>query len=150
MGTVIAEVYDATANGSFDASRTPRLINLSVSKNVGTGLTMGFVIGGSTGKTMLVRAIGPTLGSAFGVPGVMSDPKLELFDRDGKSIATNDNWGGATALAFAFGDTGAFALNAGSADAALLTTLAPGNYTAQVTVATGATGVALVEVYEVP
>lgn len=150
VGTVIGEVYDATTTAAYIAATTPRLINLSVSKNVGAGLTMGFVIGGATGKTMLVRAIGPTLGSAFGVPGVMSDPKLELFDRDGKSIATNDNWGGSAALAAAFGDTGAFALNAGSADAALLTTLAPGNYTAQVTVATGATGVALVEVYEVP
>jgi hypothetical protein len=150
VGLVIGEVYDATTAAAYNAATTPRLINLSVRKNVGSGLTMGFVIGGATGKTMLVRAIGPTLGSAFGVPGVMSDPKVELFDATGKSLATNDNWGGSAALAGAFGDTGAFALNAGSADAALLTTLAPGNYTAQVTVATGATGVALVEVYEVP
>lgn len=150
VGLVIGEVYDATTAAAYNAATTPRLINLSVSKNVGAGLTMGFVIGGATGKTMLVRAIGPTLGSAFSVPDVMADPKLELFDANGKSLATNDNWGGSAALAAAFGDTGAFALNAGSADAALLTTLAPGNYTAQVTVATGATGVALVEVYEVP
>jgi hypothetical protein len=150
VGLVIGEVYDATTAAAYNAATTPRLINLSVSKNVGAGLTMGFVIGGATGKTMLVRAIGPTLGSAFGVGDVMADPKLELFDATGKSLATNDNWGGSAALAAAFGDTGAFALNAGSADAALLTTLAPGNYTAQVTVATGATGVALVEVYEVP
>ena len=45
----------------------------------------------------------------------------------------------------------AFALSADtSRDAALVATLAPGNYTAQVTVASGATGTALVEVYEVP
>jgi hypothetical protein len=110
---------------------------------------MGFVIGGATAKTMLIRAIGPTL-AGFGVPGVVSDPKIELFDQGGKSLAANDNWGGAAALATAFADTGAFALNAGSADAALLATLAPGNYTAQVTVATGVTGVALVEAYDVP
>ena len=149
-GTVIGEVYDATPAAAFNAATTPRLINLSVRKHVGTGLTMGFVIGGVTAKTMLVRAIGPTLGSVFGVPGVMADPKIELFDSGGKSLAANDNWGGASALAGAFTDTGAFGLNAGSADAALLITLAPGNYTAQVTVATGTTGVALVEVYEVP
>lgn len=151
VGTVIGEVYDATTSAAYNAATTPRLVNLSVLKGVGTGLTMGFVIGGATGKTMLVRAIGPTLGAApFNVGGVMTDPKVELFDATGKSLATNDNWGGSAALATAFGDTGAFALNAGSADAALVTTLAPGNYTAQVTVATGATGVALVEVYEVP
>ena len=149
-GSVIAEVYDATPSNAFDATRTPRLINLSVLKNVGSGLTMGFVIGGSTGKTMLVRAIGPTLGTAFGLGGVMSDPKIELFDSAGKSLAINDNWGGTPALAGAFGDTGAFVLPAGSGDAALLITLAPGNYTAQVTVATGSTGLALVEVYDVP
>ncbi len=148
-GAVLGEVYDATPTAAFNAATTPRLINVSVRKQVGTVLTMGFVIGGATGKTMLVRAIGPTLG-AFGVPDVLSDPKIELFDQQGRSLAANDNWGGAAALATAFADTGAFALTAGSADAALLATLAPGNYTAQVTVATGVTGVALVEAYEVP
>jgi hypothetical protein len=148
-GAVIGEVYDATPTAAFNAASTPRLINVSVRKQVGTVLTMGFVIGGATAKTMLIRAIGPTL-AGFGVPGVVSDPKIELFDQGGKSLAANDNWGGAAALATAFADTGAFALNAGSADAALLATLAPGNYTAQVTVATGVTGVALVEAYDVP
>lgn len=148
-GAVIAEVYDATTNAAFDVATTPRLINLSVNKNVGASLTMGFVIGGVTAKTMLVRAIGPTLAN-FGVSGAMIDPKLELFDATGRSLATNDNWGGTAALSGAFAETGAFVLNSGSADAALLITLAPGNYTAQVTVATGTTGVALVEVYEVP
>jgi hypothetical protein len=45
---------------------------------------------------------------------------------------------------------GAFSLDAGSKDAALLLTLAPGVYSAQVTGVNGATGVALVEVYDVP
>ena len=148
-GAVIGEVYDATTTAAFNAATTPRLINVSVRKHVGTVLTMGFVIGGATAKTMLVRAIGPTLG-VFGVPDALSDPKIELFDQQGRSLAANDNWGGAATLATAFADTGAFALNAGSADAALLATLAPGNYTAQVTVATGVTGVALVEAYDVP
>ncbi|MCX6956121.1 MAG: immunoglobulin domain-containing protein [Verrucomicrobia bacterium] len=148
-GAVIAEIYDATPSASFNATTTPRLINLSVRKDVGASVTMGFVIGGSTAKTMLVRAVGPSL-AVFGVAGALLDPKLELFDRTGKSLAFNDNWGGTAALSGAFSDTGAFGLNAGSADAALLITLAPGNYTAQVTVATGTTGIALVEVYEVP
>jgi hypothetical protein len=53
-------------------------------------------------------------------------------------------------LSAAFVDTGAFVLPPASRDAALVITLPPGNYTAQVTVATGETGLALVEVYEVP
>ena len=146
-GTVIGEVYDAST--SFNPATTPRLINLSVSKNVGNSLTMGFVIGGSTAKTMLVRAIGPGL-AVFGVPGTIGDPKVELFNDSGKTLATNDNWGGTTALSNAFSDTGAFSLPPTSNDAALLITLPPGNYTATVSVSTGSTGLALVEVYEVP
>lgn len=147
IGAVIAEVYDAST--SFNAATTPRLINVSVRKDVGELLTMGFVISGDTGKTVLVRAIGPTL-SVFGVGGAMADPKLELFDGSGKSIATNDNWGGGTTLATAFTETGAFGLTATSKDASILATLPPGNYTAQVKVALGVTGTALVEVYEAP
>ena len=149
-GFVLGEVYDATPSGTFSAATTPRLINLSVRKNVGGGLTMGFVIGGTKAKTMLVRAVGPTLGG-FGVNGTIADPKVELFDSGGKTIATNDNWGGLPALTSAFSDTGAFTFSSvTSTDAALLVTLAPGNYTAKVSVSTGATGVALVEVYEAP
>lgn len=146
-GAVIAEVYDAST--SFNAATTAKLINVSVRKDVGELLTMGFVISGDTGKTVLVRAIGPTL-TVFGVGGAMADPKLELFDGGGKSIATNDNWGGSATLATAFTDTGAFGLGATSKDASILATLPPGNYTAQVKVASGVTGTALVEVYEAP
>ena len=62
----------------------------------------------------------------------------------------NDNWGGGSSLAAAFTQVGAFALAPDSRDAALLVTLEPGNYTVQVSGAGGTTGVALVEVYEVP
>lgn len=150
-GAVIAEVYDATPAASVTAT-TPRLINVSVLKNVGPSVTLGFVIGGGGARTMLVRAIGPTLGVApFNVPGTMADPRIELFDGAGRSLGANDNWNGAAALATAFGQTGAFALPVTSRDAALLTILPPGNYTAVVTPAPGtATGTALLEVYEVP
>jgi hypothetical protein len=98
---------------------------------------------------MLVRAVGPGL-AVFGVGGTIDDPKVELFDATGKTVATNDNWGGTAALTATFTDTGAFNLPATSRDAALLVTLAPGHYTAKVSVASGATGLALVEVYEAP
>ena len=148
-GTVIAELYDATPNGQFTAT-TPRLVNVSVLKHLGTGLVAGFVVGGSAPRTVLVRAVGPTLGAApFGVPGVVADPELRLFAGE-RRIEANDNWGGGAALAAAFARVGAFALPVGSRDAALLATLPPGAYTAQVSGVGGTTGVALVEVYEVP
>ncbi|MBI5766347.1 MAG: immunoglobulin domain-containing protein [Verrucomicrobia bacterium] len=150
IGSVLAEIYDATANVNSTAT-TPRLVNVSVLKPVGNGLTAGFVLGGSGTTTVLVRAIGPTLGAApFNVPGVVSDPQLTLFGANSTRLGGNDNWGGTPELASAFSQVGAFALPADSRDAALLVTLAPGSYTAQVSGVAGTTGIALVEVYEVP
>ena len=143
-GAVLVELYDATATFGLT---TPRLINVSVLKNIGTGLTVGFVIGGSGTMRVLVRAIGPTL-TGFGVTGSLSDPRLSLFNASGRILGGNDNWNSADASTMAA--VGAFALPLFSSDAALVAPLAPGNYTVQVTGAGGATGVALVEVYEVP
>jgi|GEM_PF-1341548 len=147
-GQVIAEIYDATSQASFTSS-TPRLINVSVRKHLGTGLTMGFVVGGATTVKVLVRGIGPTL-AAFGVPGTVVDPQLTLFNSASVRIGNNNDWGGTAELTDAFANVGAFALPSTSKDAALVVTLAPGNYTAQVTGVNGTSGVALVEVYEVP
>jgi hypothetical protein len=61
----------------------------------------------------------------------------------------NDDWTD-PAIAAAAARSGTFALTAGSRDAALLVTLPPGTYTAQVSGVGGSTGVALIEVYEVP
>lgn len=150
-GMLIAELYDATAGNAFTRT-TPRLANVSVLKQIGGGdtLTAGFVIGGSTSRQVLIRAVGPTLGaSPFNVPGTMADPKLDLF-RGQTVINSNDNWGGGGQLATAFSNVGAFALGATSRDAALLVTLSPGSYTAQVSGVGGASGLTLVEIYEVP
>ncbi len=149
-GAVIAELYDATPPATF-ASATPRLINVSVLKQIGTGntLTAGFVIQGLMPKQVLIRAVGPTLALApFGVGGAMPDPKVELFFGP-TVIVANDNWGGTPALAASFANVGAFPLSAASRDAALLVTLQPGNYTAQVSGVAGSSGLALVEIYEV-
>ncbi len=146
-GIVIAELYDATPANQFQAT-TPRLINVSVLKALGDGVTAGFVIGGSTARTVLIRAVGPAL-AGFGLGGAVADPRLSLFSGQ-TQIGANDNWGGGTALAAAFAQVGAFALAADSRDAALLQTLQPGAYTVQVSGVNATTGLALVEVYEVP
>jgi alpha-tubulin suppressor-like RCC1 family protein len=147
-GTALVEAYDSDA-----ATTTARLVNLSVRTHVGTGdniLIVGFVVVGNVPKNLLIRAIGPGL-TSFGVGGVLADPQLGLF-KSGVSVATelNDNWGGTPALTAAFTANGAFSLAPASRDAALVIALPPGGYTVQVSGVGGATGVALVEVYESP
>jgi hypothetical protein len=92
----------------------------------------------------LVRAVGPTLGTAFNVPGSMADPSLTIF-RGSTQIAENNNWGGGAELTNVFTSVGAFALPVASLDAAIVVRLTPGNYTVQVR-GTGA-GDVIVEVY---
>ncbi len=145
-GLVLAEVYDATPEAAWTAS-TPRLINLSLLKDSAGGITVGFVVAGGGEKRVLVRAVGPTL-TAFGVVGAAADPRLNLY-AGGREVGANDNWGGGAELVTAFAQSGAFGLTPNSRDAALLASLSAGNYT--VKVETGdATGMVLVEVYELP
>lgn len=151
-GTVIAEVYDAAS--ATRTATTPRLTNLSTLTSIppsGT-LAAGFVIGGVSARTVLVRAAGPTLASAFSIAGTMADPRLELYNNDtGAKIAENDNWQGAAWLASTHTAVGAFALGgATTKDAALVITLAPGAYSARVSGLNGGGGTAIIEVYEVP
>jgi hypothetical protein len=148
-GTVIAEIYDATSGNDWTTT-TPRLINVSVQKDVGNLTTLGFSIAGSTSVKVLVRAIGPGL-APFNIANRMDDPKLAMYVL-GSSTAfdSNDNWGGTAALQAAIAATNAFGIDPSSKDAVLLETLPPGQYTAQVTPSTGNSGVAILEVYEVP
>ena len=135
-------------------SQSPSVSNLSTRAQVGTGgniMITGFNIGPGTSKTVLIRATGPALAD-FGVTGALADPRVELYAGNTK-ISENDNWntpvGNATPVTAAnFASVAAFPLTAGSRDAALVATLAPGSYTAQVTGANNGTGVALIEVYE--
>ena len=147
-GLVIAELYDATPTPSFTVA-TPRLINVSVRKHLGDGLTVGFVLGGAAPTKVLIRVVGPSLG-AFGVPGTVVDPQLTLFNSASAKIGENNDWGGTGTLTNAFASVGAFALAPTTKDAALFVTLPPGNYSVQAAGVAGTTGVALVEVYEVP
>jgi hypothetical protein len=146
-GVALVEVYDAASNTGA------RLVSASIRSQVGTGanvLIAGFTIAGNAPKQILIRAVGPSLAS-YGVTGLLADPQLTLY-RQGTDapIQQNDNWSGTAALKAAFVATGAFPLDDTSKDAALLVTLEPGNYSAQVSGVNGLTGVALVEVYEMP
>lgn len=148
-------VVSATFNGATDTVLArQRLVNISSRARVATGDAVaiaGFVISGEESKTVLIRAVGPTLGAApFNVSGALASPRLELF-RGSTSLAVNAGIGtgaGRTNIDAASQLAGAFALGAAGTDAAMVTTLAPGNYTAQVSSSTNTAGVALVEVYD--
>lgn len=150
-GVALLEFYDATAQPT---AASPRFVNLSSRARVETGeglIVIGFVIEGEGELRLLLRGVGPTL-SQFNVPGVLSDPNLELFAGSTR-LAANDNWrsDGPTAIA-AVEDAGralgAFDLSSPN-DAALLVTLKAGSYTLHVRGAAGQSGVALAEIYEV-
>jgi hypothetical protein len=111
------------------------------------------VIGGSTSLTVLIRASGPAIAVApFNVGGTLPDPELTLQNPSTQAvIAANDGWGGNPEISSTAVAVHAFAWNdPTSHDSALLITLPPGAYTAAATGASGDTGVAIVEVYEVP
>ena len=95
--------------------------------------------------TVLFRAIGPSLAGA-GIQNPLLDPTLDLFDTQGTSLATDDNW--KEAEQGAIEATGLAPSN--ELEAALLVDLNPGSFTAVVRGAGGTTGVALIEVYHLP
>jgi sugar lactone lactonase YvrE len=105
----------------------------------------GFVISGTTPKQVLIRGVGPGL-TPYGVTAFLPNPHLKVFS-GGTVVAENEDWGGDPTVAAAASRVGAFPLSATSKDAALVVTLPPGGYTAQV-VANGGDGVALAEVYD--
>ena len=148
-GVTLLEVYDADTTATSAA-----LANASTRAYVGTGdsvLIPGFVVSGTGSVQLLIRAVGPTLGS-YGVAGTLADPTLTLYQGT-TALATNDNWGSASnasALASTAQQVGAFALTSSSKDAALLVTLGEGSYSAVVSGVGNTTGTALVEIYVVP
>jgi len=165
-GVALAEIYDADA-----VTATARLVNISARADVGVGANIligGFVIAGTTPETVLIRAVGPGLSAVLS--GTLSVPQLNLFDGGNLSgesapeiIATNIGWGSNPTLgvspvqagiqpatATEMTSVGASPLTAGSADCAMIATLPPGDYTAEVSGVGSTTGIALVEIYEFP
>lgn len=143
---------DGPSQPTSPAVVTSRIVNVSVRSIAGGdagALIVGFVVGGSAGKTILARGVGPALG-VFGVAGSLADPTMGLYT--GANLTTsNDDWSAnnnAAQIADTAARLGAFSLPAQSADAALMSTLGAGAYTVQVAGKGGASGVTLVEVYD--
>jgi uncharacterized protein YkwD len=136
IGVVEAYDLDRTASSKLANISTRGLVQASDNVLIG-----GMIVLGQTSQKVLVRAIGPSLT----VPGKLADPTLELRDGNGALVASNDNWRSdqepeisATTIP-----------PTNDAESAVVTALS-GNgaaYTAIVRGASGATGIAVVEVY---
>ncbi len=121
-------------------------LNISTRMQVLTAekvLIGGFIVTGTDPKKVILRAIGPSL-AAFGIANPLPDPVIELHASDQSLITSNDNWketneGEIAASGLAPTD---------DLESALITTLEPGSYTAIVSGKDGATGVGLVEGYD--
>jgi len=158
-GTALAEVYDADLNIYAQPSY---LANISSQGLVDAtdNLYGGFSIGGSATKQVLIRGIGPALGS-FGVAAPLPDPILTVYNSKGVLIASNLQFEtpdtvnssypaqSASAISSAAAAVSAFPLTSGSADTAVLVTLTPGTYGAQIVTAGGNSGVGMFEIYDV-
>jgi len=136
--------------GAVVSVKSSRLANLSTRGLVpiGSALTPGFTVRGSGTKSLVIRAVGPTL-SLFGIATALSAATLDVMAPDSTVVASNKNWGGSTALNSAFSRVGAFPLAADSKDAAVQTSLTAQAYTVRVSpTEPGASGVTLAEIYD--
>jgi hypothetical protein len=139
-GIGVVELYDLNQDANS------RLANISTRGHVSTTANQmfaGFILGAGNSK-VVVRALGPTL-EGRGISDVLQDPDVRLFDQQGTQLAENNSWkeGQRTELE-------ELQLAPGNdSEAAIVTTLPGGQYTAVVRGRDGSSGVGLVEVYNV-
>ena len=137
IGVALIEVYD------LDQSGDSKLVNISTRGFVQTGddvMIGGFIVLGSEPTKAIIRAIGPSLP----LNGALTDPTLELHDKDGAIIVTNDDWRSDQEAEIVA--TGLPPTN--DAESAILATFNPAAYTAIVRGKNNTTGIALIEAYQ--
>lgn len=141
--SVHAVAYDAVV---VRVTGRNALANLSTRLQIGNASNVaiaGFIVTGNTAKQVVVRGLGPSL-AALGIEGALNDPVLDLYDASGNLLATNNDWQQTQAQAL----IDAKLAPTHNLESAILATLAPGAYTAIVRGNANATGIGLVEVYD--
>ena len=126
----------------------PQALNLSTRGLVSVGdnvLIGGFIITGTEPKSVVLRALGPSL-SGFGLSNVLSDPVLSVYNSSGTWIASNDDW--QADLNHSIIEANGLAPT-NPLESATVVTLAPGAYTVKVTGHDATPGISLVELYDV-
>ncbi|HEY5766335.1 MAG TPA: fibronectin type III domain-containing protein [Candidatus Udaeobacter sp.] len=129
--------------------------NISTRSFVQTGqhvMIGGFIVQGTGPKRVIIRAIGPEL-TQYGITNALANPRLELHNRTGALIASNDNWQTTILGGIITSNQVSDIQNSGhpptaASESAIIANLQPGNYTAIVCGVNNTTGVALVEVYD--
>ncbi len=143
-GVALVELYDMDTNAGCT------LTNVSTRGIVRTGAEImigGFILTGTGTKDILVRAIGPAL-AQFGVPGVMADPTIDVYNQQGVKIYSNNDWSVQTLPATQADIVATGRAPTDTHESALVMTLGPGAYTVQLSGVGATTGNALVEVYD--
>lgn len=142
-GIALVEAYD------IGTSAHSTLANISTRGSIGLNdnvLIGGFIVGGTSSAKVIVRAIGPSLAN-FGITSAIADTTLTVVDKNGNIVVTNDNWGedpnAATVQFYGLAPSN-------PKESAVYLQLAPSNYTAIVRGAGNATGIGLVEIYNIP
>jgi cytochrome c peroxidase len=140
-GTGLLEIYDRSP--AVDSE----LANISTRGFVGAQdkvMIGGFILSGNGNVAIVIRGLGPSLLS-FGLTNVLADPKLELRDAHGVLLAANDNWGDNPSEAFSVSANGLDLPNVN--EAAIITSLPPGQFTAILAGKNGASGIGIIEIY---
>jgi hypothetical protein len=138
------EVYD------LDSSALSKLANISTRAFVNTDneiVIAGFILGNNAGADrVIIRGLGPSLACEGGCLSLLQDPKLDLRNRDGALVASNNDWQDDSGQVAQINAAGLAPGNA--VESALAVTLSPGLYTALLAGMNNGTGLALVEVYD--
>ena len=138
VSTVVSLPPNPTPTPPPDSTPPPQyLLNISTRVRVRGGddvMIGGFIIDGDSNKDIVVRALGPSL-TNLGVPGVLANPTLEVYDSAGTLVQQNDNW---TTLPSGTVPAGFEPPN--PAEAVVVASLAPGSYTAILRSADGTEG----------
>ena len=140
-GIALVEIYDAATD---NPSQLANLSTRALVKTENDVMIGGFIIGGGGGNSnVIVRALGPSLADD-GIANVLADPFLDIRNKDGTRLTSNDNWKD---------DPNADKVSQNGVapskdlESALYLSLPPGEYTAIVSGANGENGVGLVEIY---
>jgi uncharacterized repeat protein (TIGR01451 family) len=151
VGPTPTATATATATPTATATATPtatpaKALNLSTRANVQTGdrvVIGGFIITGNNPKPVVLRGLGPSLAS-FSITDFLQDPVLELRDNSGALLARNDNWKDTQRSQI----EGTVYQPSDDRESVIVTTLAPGAYTAILSGKNQTSGIGIFEVYD--
>jgi hypothetical protein len=142
-GIAVVEAYDLSQSALSELANMSSRGLVQTADNV---MIAGFILGGQSTQDsrVAIRGLGPSLGNA-GVTNALADPTIDLRDKDGNQIEFNDNYGDNPAEAAELAANGLTPSD--PHEAGLFRTFAPGTYTVILAGKGGATGVGLIEVY---